>query len=255
MLLADKCKSLGTYYRYQLLCVFFTPIPLSGYDVKRRFGQNALYGILFFWREYVFKIGTGYPACSKTRALRNQFQFVTQTFSWCHRSIRACLISLDRTRMKVCCAQSQRPPSPASLLRRRLVPSRWSGCQSTQNVSNNTLNEIKYRICHICVNCVRLCEKIGQNFEMSRYMWRKYKQTSQKWARLYMCSSHREESRKVPLTQAERAKAYRERKRMRALGQPLDWSFRTWTPTPRLWFYCAETSTWTLCKTNHLWTL
>jgi len=53
---------------------------------------------------------------------------------------------------------------------------------------------------------------------MSRYMWRKYKQKLKKLARLD--SSHREESRKVPLTPAERAKAYRERKRMRALDQP-----------------------------------
>jgi hypothetical protein len=53
---------------------------------------------------------------------------------------------------------------------------------------------------------------------MSRYMWRKYKERSKKRARLD--SSHREESRKVPLTPAERAKAYRERKRMRALDQP-----------------------------------
>jgi hypothetical protein len=52
---------------------------------------------------------------------------------------------------------------------------------------------------------------------MSRYMWRKYKQKSKKRARLD--SSHREESRNVPLTPAERAKAYRERKRMRALDQ------------------------------------
>jgi hypothetical protein len=52
---------------------------------------------------------------------------------------------------------------------------------------------------------------------MSRYMWRKYKERSKKWARLD--SSHSEESRKVPLTPAERAKAYRERKRMCALGQ------------------------------------
>jgi hypothetical protein len=52
---------------------------------------------------------------------------------------------------------------------------------------------------------------------MSRYMWRKCKQRSKKRARLD--SSHREESRKVPLTPAERAKAYRERKRLRALDQ------------------------------------
>jgi len=62
-------------------------------------------------------------------------------------------------------------------------------------------------------------KKIRQNFEMSRNMWRKYKQISKKRARLDS-SSHREESRKVPLTPAERAKAYRERKRMRALYQP-----------------------------------
>jgi len=49
-------------------------------------------------------------------------------------------------------------------------------------------------------------------------MWRKYKERSKKRARLD--SSHREESRKMPLTPAERAKAYRERKRMRALDQP-----------------------------------
>ena len=35
-------------------------------------------------------------------------------------------------------------------------------------------------------------KKIGQNFEMSRYMWRKYKQKSKKRARLD--STHREES-------------------------------------------------------------
>jgi hypothetical protein len=27
----------------------------------------------FLWREYVFKFGTGYPACSKTRASRNRY--------------------------------------------------------------------------------------------------------------------------------------------------------------------------------------
>jgi len=37
--------------------------------------------------------------------------------------------------------------------------------------------------------------------------------------------------------------------------KPLDWSFRTWTPTPILRFCCAEILTWTLFKTNHLWTL
>jgi hypothetical protein len=45
---------------------------------------------------------------------------------------------------------------------------------------------------------------------MSRYMWRKYKQNSKKRARLD--SSDREESRKVPLTPAERVEVYRERK-------------------------------------------
>jgi hypothetical protein len=53
---------------------------------------------------------------------------------------------------------------------------------------------------------------------MSRYMWRKYKQKSKKRARLD--SSHREDSTKVPLTPAEKAKAYREQNRMRALDQP-----------------------------------
>jgi len=62
-------------------------------------------------------------------------------------------------------------------------------------------------------------KKIGRNFEMFRYMWRKYKQISKKQARLDS-SSHREECRKVPLTPAERATAYRVRKRMRALNQP-----------------------------------
>jgi len=38
--------------------------------------------------------------------------------------------------------------------------------------------------------------------------------------RALLDSSHREESRKVPLTPAERAKAYRERKRLRALDRP-----------------------------------
>ena len=62
-------------------------------------------------------------------------------------------------------------------------------------------------------------KKIEHNFEMFRYMWRKYKQISKKRARLDS-SSHHEESRKVSLTPAERAKAYRVRKRMRALDQP-----------------------------------
>jgi len=35
--------------------------------------------------------------------------------------------------------------------------------------------------------------------------------------------------------------------------KPLNWSFRIWTPTPRLRFYCAETSTWTLCKTCEIY--
>jgi len=52
---------------------------------------------------------------------------------------------------------------------------------------------------------------------MSRYMWRNYKKMKK---RTQLDSSHLEESRKVPLTPAETAKAYRERKRMRALDQP-----------------------------------
>jgi len=141
-------------------------------------------------------------------------------------------------------------PLWAAIARRRVVPSCWSGCQSTQNLSKNRPSGIKYWIFHICANCVGLSEKIGQNVEMSRYMCKMYKQKSKKRARL--ASSHLEESRKVRLTPAERAKAYRERKCLRALYQPLDWSFQTWTPTPRLQFYCAVTSTWTLWKTNYL---
>jgi hypothetical protein len=58
----------------------------------------------------------------------------------------------------------------------------------------------------------QLCEtKSERNFEMSRYMWRKYKQNSKKRAQLD--SSHREDSKRVSLTPAERAKAYRERKK------------------------------------------
>jgi hypothetical protein len=45
---------------------------------------------------------------------------------------------------------------------------------------------------------------------MSRYLWRKYNQNSKKRSQLH--SPTHEESRKVPLTPAERAKAYRERK-------------------------------------------
>jgi hypothetical protein len=51
-----------------------------------------VHSFIYFWPEHVFKIGTRYPACSKTRASRNQFQFVLQKFPWCHHSIRACLI-------------------------------------------------------------------------------------------------------------------------------------------------------------------
>jgi len=103
-------------------CVCFLPqFPHQVMMSNVELGKMPCMEFWFFWREYVFKIGTGYPACSKTRASRNQFQFVSQTFPWCHRSIRACLISLDSTRMKVCCAQSQRPLSPAPLLRRRWV--------------------------------------------------------------------------------------------------------------------------------------
>ena len=61
--------------------------------------------------------------------------------------------------------------------------------------------------------------KSRQNFEMSRYMLRKYKQKLKKRARLDS-SSQREECRKVPLTPAERSKVYRERKQIRALDQP-----------------------------------
>jgi hypothetical protein len=49
-------------------------------------------------------------------------------------------------------------------------------------------------------------------------MWRKYNQNSKKRSRLD--SLEHGESRKVPLTLAERAKAYRERKRLRGLDQP-----------------------------------
>jgi hypothetical protein len=52
---------------------------------------------------------------------------------------------------------------------------------------------------------------------MSHYMWRKYNQNSKKRSRLD--SPEHGESRKVPLTLAERAKAYRERKRLRGLDQ------------------------------------
>jgi hypothetical protein len=41
---------------------------------------------------------------------------------------------------------------------------------------------MKYLICHICANCVGLCEKnVGKNFELSRYMWRKYEQRQMKF--------------------------------------------------------------------------
>jgi hypothetical protein len=49
-------------------------------------------------------------------------------------------------------------------------------------------------------------------------MWRKYNQNSKKRSRLV--SPEHGESRKVPLTPAERAKAYRERKRLGGLDQP-----------------------------------
>jgi hypothetical protein len=49
-------------------------------------------------------------------------------------------------------------------------------------------------------------------------MWRKYNQNSKKRSRLD--SPKHGESRKVPLTPAERAKAYRERKRLLGLDQP-----------------------------------
>jgi hypothetical protein len=49
-------------------------------------------------------------------------------------------------------------------------------------------------------------------------MWRKYYQNSKK--RSQFDSPEHAESRKVPLTPAEKAKAYRERKRLRGLYQP-----------------------------------
>jgi hypothetical protein len=49
-------------------------------------------------------------------------------------------------------------------------------------------------------------------------MWRKYNQNSKKWSRLD--SPEHEESSKVPLTSAERVKAYRERKGLHGLDQP-----------------------------------
>jgi hypothetical protein len=49
-------------------------------------------------------------------------------------------------------------------------------------------------------------EKIGQNFVLSRYMWRKYNQNLKKLSRLD--SPEHGKSEKVPLTTAERAKAY-----------------------------------------------
>jgi hypothetical protein len=49
-------------------------------------------------------------------------------------------------------------------------------------------------------------------------MWRQYNQNSKKRSRLD--SPEHGESRKVPLTPAERGKAYRERKRLRGLDQP-----------------------------------
>jgi len=62
-------------------------------------------------------------------------------------------------------------------------------------------------------------KKMGQNFEMSRYVRRKYRQKSKKPSPLDS-SSHRKESREMPLTPAERTKTYKERKRMRAFDQP-----------------------------------
>jgi hypothetical protein len=53
---------------------------------------------------------------------------------------------------------------------------------------------------------------------MSHYMCRKYNQNSKKLSRLD--SLEHGESRKVPLTPAKRAKAYREQKRLRGLDQP-----------------------------------
>jgi hypothetical protein len=49
-------------------------------------------------------------------------------------------------------------------------------------------------------------------------MWRKYNQNSKKRSR--HDSPEHGESRKAPLTPAERAKAYRERKRLRGFDQP-----------------------------------
>jgi hypothetical protein len=182
---AESENKLGNVRRCKITHVFtpsFSVMFLKNFSAAK---SNHYLSLSLFWRGCVFKIGTGYAAGSKTQASRNQFQFVSQIFPWCHPSIRASLISLDRARMKVCCAQSQwtplsRNPPQASLAskgrnrddsqlraaiaRRRVVPSRWSGCQSTQNVSNNTLSGIKYRICHICVNFVGLCEKNWTKF-------------------------------------------------------------------------------------------
>jgi hypothetical protein len=63
---------------------------------------------------------------------------------------------------------------------------------------------------------------------MPRYMWRKYNQNSKK--RSQLDSPEHGESRKVPLTPAERAKAYREQKRLRGLDQPSTSTAALWNP-------------------------
>jgi len=73
---------------------------------------------------------------------------------------------------------------------------------------------------------------------MSRYMWRKYRQKLKKWAQLD--SSHREESRKVPLTPAERSKAYRERKRM--CSRPAEYQCGRVCTEPRRWNSRGDTN-------------
>jgi hypothetical protein len=58
----------------------------------------------------------GMPHVRKLERHGISFSLFRKKFPWCHRSIQACLISLDRARMKFV-VRSHSDPSPAPLLR------------------------------------------------------------------------------------------------------------------------------------------
>jgi hypothetical protein len=70
-----------------------------------------------------------------------------------------------------------------------------SKCRATCGENTNK-NRTKFR--NVPLNVEKVQTKIGQNFEMSRYMWRKYKQKSDKISKCFAtCGESKKKSEKI----------------------------------------------------------